>query len=138
METNTVLLKIEDYNELRDFKKEISENGKTCFIESIYSGQKMIVLTPDELVLRLKNELDEARKYPAGHIAEYREDIVELNNTLHGRAILATVMAVCSLVCGLIISAEWDKSRGFSVCLIILYICVFSYSMLVLFGKTKK
>ena len=49
MQKDTVILSIEEYNELRDFKKEI-ENGKTLILSTGFYGTKLFFYTKDEAI----------------------------------------------------------------------------------------
>ena len=60
METNTVLLNLKDYNDLRDFKKKISK-GYVC-IQTITNGRytygdSTTYISSDELVKKLLNDI---------------------------------------------------------------------------------
>jgi hypothetical protein len=58
MEKNTVLISVEDYNELRDFKREIS-NGNTCIINSdiyLHHASKFVSESDAVKIIAKENE----------------------------------------------------------------------------------
>jgi len=83
METNTVILSVQEYNELRDFKKAI-EDGKNVLsldiANSVYKKQYFF-LTPDETITSIReeaNKLSETINNYEQIVADLRHDNVEL------------------------------------------------------------
>ena len=73
METNTVLLSLEDYNELRDFKTEIEKGNTFCGWHYGW-GSDVRYISTDEAV----REMAECNK-------ELQDKIHELNDTIAGK-----------------------------------------------------
>lgn len=56
MKTNTVILTIEEYNELRDFKKEVMNSEVVTSYYSSYNGLTISLLTKNEMIETLMKD----------------------------------------------------------------------------------
>lgn len=75
MEKDTVLLAVDKYNELRDFKKEI-EKGNTAYGYSGYSTKTFV--TSDEAVksvLKLNEDLNKQLEYYKEHTRKLQDEL---------------------------------------------------------------
>lgn len=58
MEKNTVTISLEDYNDLRDFKKEMAESSKVAIFGHRYEPYNLRFVTKDQAVIELAKEID--------------------------------------------------------------------------------
>lgn len=61
MEKDTILLNVETYNELRDFKKEI-EHGYTYRVDFGYWGNSITYVSTDEAIKEMSQRLETLKK----------------------------------------------------------------------------
>lgn len=58
MEKNTVTISLEDYNDLRDFRMEMTESSKVAIFGNEYPHSKLRFVTKDQAVIELAKETD--------------------------------------------------------------------------------